>query len=54
MIAKDEKPHTIGETLVLPAAVKTVEIIHGRQYGDRVKYILLSANTVGRCIENSA
>ncbi|XP_009883235.1 PREDICTED: complement factor H, partial [Charadrius vociferus] len=50
--SKDEKRHTIGETLVLPAAVKMVEIIHGRQYGDRVKYILLSANTVGRCIEN--
>ncbi|CAM4541743.1 unnamed protein product [Lepidochelys olivacea] len=30
------------------------EIIHGKQYGDKLKCILLSANTVGRCIETIA
>uniref|UniRef100_K7FR34 DUF4371 domain-containing protein n=1 Tax=Pelodiscus sinensis TaxID=13735 RepID=K7FR34_PELSI len=54
LIAKDKKPHTIGETLVLPAAVKMVEIIHGKQYGHKLKCIPLSANTVGRRIENIA
>uniref|UniRef100_K7GJS8 DUF4371 domain-containing protein n=1 Tax=Pelodiscus sinensis TaxID=13735 RepID=K7GJS8_PELSI len=54
LIAKDKKPHTIGETLVLPAAVKMVEIIHGKQYGDKLKCFPLSASTVGRRIENIA
>lgn len=31
-----------------------VEIIHGKQYGDKLKCIPLSANTVGRRIENIA
>lgn len=52
MIAKDKKPHTIREALVPPATLKIIEIIHGRQC--KVKYILLSENTVGRCIENTA
>lgn len=51
LIAKDKKPHTIGETLVLPAAVKMVEIIHGKEYADKLKCIPLSANTIGRRIE---
>ncbi|CAM4646942.1 unnamed protein product [Lepidochelys kempii] len=54
LIAKDKKPHTIGETLVLPAVVKMDEIIHGKQYGDKLKCIPLSANTVGRHIEDTA
>ncbi|CAM5136722.1 unnamed protein product [Natator depressus] len=54
LIAKDKKPHTIGETLLLLAVVKMDEIIHGKQYGDKLKCIPLSANTVGRCIENIA
>lgn len=29
-------------------------IIHGKQFGDRLKHILLSADTVGRCLENIA
>lgn len=37
LIAKDKKPHTLGETLVIPAAVKMVGIIHGRQYGNKIK-----------------
>lgn len=47
---KDKKLRTIGETHVLPVMVKMAEIILGKQYGDST----LSANTVGRCIENIA
>jgi len=51
LIAKDKKPHTIEETSVLPAAVKMAEIMHGKQYSNKLKSIPLSANTVGRCTE---
>lgn len=30
------------------------EITHGKQYGDKLKYIPLPANTVGKHIENTA
>lgn len=54
LIAKNKKPYTIGETLLLPAAVKMVEIIHGKEYADKLKCIPLSANTVGRRIATIA
>lgn len=50
--SKRQNPHTIREALVPPATLKIIEIIHGSQC--KVKYILLSENTVGRCIENTA
>ena len=53
-IAKDKKPHTTGKTLVLPATVKMAAIIRRKQYGSKLKCIPLSANTVGRRIENIA
>lgn len=31
-ISKNKKPFTIGEDLVLPAAIKMVEILHGSKY----------------------
>uniref|UniRef100_K7F2Y8 DUF4371 domain-containing protein n=1 Tax=Pelodiscus sinensis TaxID=13735 RepID=K7F2Y8_PELSI len=37
--------------MILPR-VKMVEIIHRKQYGDKLKCIPLLANTVARCIEN--
>lgn len=30
------------------------EIMHGKQYGDKVKHSPLSANTVGKHVENTA
>jgi len=54
LILKDRKPHSIEETLVLPAAVKTAETMHRKQYGDKLKCNLLSANAVGRSRENAA
>lgn len=50
---KDKKPYATG-LLFLPIVVKMTETTHGKQYGDKVKGIALSANTVGKCIENTA
>lgn len=51
LIAKDKKPHTIGESLLLPAAVRMVDIIHGKEYTEKLKAIPLSDNSVARRIE---
>lgn len=50
---KDKKPYAIG-LLFLPAVVKITQITNGKQYGDKVKCIPLSANTVGKHIGNTA
>lgn len=50
---KDKKPYTTGP-LFIPAVVKIFEITHGKQYGDKVKCIPLTANTAGKHIENTA
>jgi tetrahydromethanopterin S-methyltransferase subunit F len=52
LIAKNKKPHTIGETLLLPAAMKTCEIMHGENYGEILKTIPLCNNTAMRRIES--
>ena len=56
LIAKDKKPHTIGETLLLPAAIKMVEIMLDKTKAECLKNIPLSNNTVKRridvCAEN--
>jgi hypothetical protein len=46
LIAKNKKPHTIEETLLLPAAMKMCEIMHGEKYGVALKTVPLSNNTV--------
>jgi hypothetical protein len=46
-IAKNKKPHTTGQTLLLlPAAVKMCEIMHAENYGQALKAIPLYNNTV--------
>jgi hypothetical protein len=52
LIAKNKKPHTIAETLLLPAAMAMCEIVHGEKYGEALKTIHLSNNTVMRRIES--
>jgi hypothetical protein len=52
LTAKNKKPHTNGETLLLPAAMKMCKIIHGGKYGEALKTIPLSNNTVMRRIES--
>ena len=37
LIAKSSKPFSVGENLVLPAAVKMSEIVHGKKYGDKIR-----------------
>ena len=51
-IAKNKKPFTIGEDLVLPAAIKMVEILHGKKYGDDIRKIPLSNDTVSNRISD--
>ncbi|XP_067139511.1 zinc finger BED domain-containing protein 5-like [Centruroides vittatus] len=48
-IAKCKKPHSIGETLVLPAAIDIIATMLGESYADQLKIIPL---TVGRQISD--
>ena len=52
LIAKSMKPHNIGESLVLPAAIMMCRIMHGDKYGDALKMIPLSRDTVSRRISD--
>ncbi|XP_026471061.1 SCAN domain-containing protein 3-like [Ctenocephalides felis] len=51
-IAKCKKPHSIGETLVLPAAIDIIAMMFGESYADQIKSIPLADNTVGRRISD--
>lgn len=53
-IAKEKKPHTIGETLILPAAIDMVEIMLGSVAAQKLKTIPLSNDTVSRRISSLA
>jgi hypothetical protein len=46
LIYKNRKPHTFGETLLLLAAIKMCQIMHGENYSQALKAIPLSNNTV--------
>ncbi|GFU93215.1 zinc finger MYM-type protein 6 [Trichonephila clavipes] len=50
IIGATMKPHTIGESLILPAAAKITSIMHGDKYGNELKTIPLSRDTVSRWI----
>ena len=50
LIAKSTKPFSVGKNLVLPAAVKMSEIVHGKKCGDEICKIPLSNDTVARRI----
>jgi hypothetical protein len=41
-----EKKPINGEALLLPTAIKMCEIIHGENYGQALKAILISNNTM--------
>lgn len=51
LIAKTKKPHS-GESLVLPAFIKIVSIMHGESYANELKTIPLLRDTVSCRIEN--
>jgi len=50
LIAKSIKPFSVGENPVLTAAVKMSEIVHGKKYGDKLRKIPVSDDTVARRI----
>ncbi|XP_050522977.1 protein ZBED8-like [Daktulosphaira vitifoliae] len=52
IIAKDGKPHTIGEILVLPAAKKIVRCVLGEKASKEIKKVSLSNDTVKRTIDD--
>ena len=41
LIAKDKKPHRIGETLIKPAAVAISQITHGDKIAEELKEIFI-------------
>ena len=51
-IAKNKKPFIIGEDLLLPAATKVVEILHGSKYGNDIQKIPLLNDTFENRIFN--
>ena len=54
LIATSTNPFSVAENLVLPAAVKLSEIVHGKKYGDEIRKIPLSNDTVARRIAESS
>jgi len=52
LIAKSKKPYTIGEDLILPAAIKICEIIHGDKIATLLKSIPISNDTMKRRIDS--
>lgn len=54
MIAKQKKPHTIGEELIKPCVLKATQIILGEDAEQKMKSISLSNNTVKRRIDDIA
>lgn len=51
-IAKEGKPHTIGETLLLPAAKDMVQAVLGEKAAKEIQKVPLSNNTVKRRIDD--
>ena len=51
-IAKQKKPHTIGETLVKPCLLKTAKLVLGDVSVAKLKQISLSNNTIQRRISD--
>ncbi|XP_057191418.1 SCAN domain-containing protein 3-like [Triplophysa rosa] len=50
-IAKSKKPHSIGQELLLPAAVEMCEAVLGTEAANKLKTVPLSNDTVRRRIE---
>lgn len=51
IIAKAKKSLTIGENLVLPAAIKICKIVHGDEIADALRSIPVSNDTIKRRID---
>ena len=53
-IAKQKKPHTIGENLIKPCSLKMVEIVLGNEMKKRIAAVPLSNSTIQRRISDMA
>ncbi|XP_068240050.1 protein FAM200C-like [Palaemon carinicauda] len=51
LIAKTEKPHSMGETLVKPCLLRAANIVLGEGSQRKLSKISFSDNTVKRCID---
>jgi hypothetical protein len=51
-IAQNKKAHTIGESLILPAAIDMVQTMLGEKCAQQLRNIPLSNNTVSRRISD--
>ena len=51
LISKQVKPHTIGENLLKPAALKMVNIMLGKAAEDKLSQIPLSNDTISSRID---
>lgn len=52
--AKAQKPHTIGENLILPAAIAMTSAMHGEKIASALKQIPLSNDTISNRINDIA
>ena len=50
LITKTKKPYTIGEQLLIPAAIRKSEIVRGKQYTAEISKIPLSNDTLSKII----
>ncbi|CAL9691707.1 unnamed protein product [Knipowitschia caucasica] len=54
VIARTKKPHTIGESLIKPAAIAMSRIMHGDKQAAELEQVPLSDGTIGRRISDMA
>ncbi|XP_025424093.1 zinc finger BED domain-containing protein 5-like [Sipha flava] len=52
LIVENKKPHTINESLILPACSEIVRIMFGNEAEAEIKKIPLSNNTIRRCVQD--
>jgi hypothetical protein len=48
LITKAKKQNTISESLIMPVAIKIMEILYGKKYTDELKFMPLSNDTVSK------
>lgn len=51
-IAKNKKPHTIGENLIKPCILDAVKLVLGEQHVEKINKISFSNNTIKNRIED--
>ena len=52
LIVKAKKPHTIAETLIMPACKEMVKIVLGLEAGTEISKIPLSADTISHRVSD--